>query len=188
MKMSAVPSIACLAVIGKDNNPLHVTIFPSTAQATPILTPLQTSFLLSSTLDVFHARSVANHTTGVGLSGDYGLLHAIDERLAAYGYETNTAVRFVAIVDFRGRLVSPDHQTGPGSDGAAGGMGMRDGELKAVFRSMQSAYIRLLQNPFYDPDEHVVREGRGGKRITSRRFIEDIRRIGEQWIPESMAV
>lgn len=44
---------------------------------------------------------------------------------------------------------------------------------------MQAAYVRLLQNPFYDPDEHSPPTGRGGKKITSRRFTEDMKRIGE---------
>lgn len=52
-----------------------------------------------------------------------------------------------------------------------------------VFRAMQAAYVRLLQNPFYDPDEHSPPTGRGGKRITSRRFAEDMRKTGESWVP-----
>lgn len=48
---------------------------------------------------------------------------------------------------------------------------------------MQAAYIRLLQNPFFDPDEYSPPTGRGGKKITGRNFIEDIRRIGETWRP-----
>ncbi len=48
---------------------------------------------------------------------------------------------------------------------------------------MQTAYIRLLQNPFFDPDEHSPPTGLGGKKIRSRRFSEDMRRIGEAWTP-----
>ncbi len=48
---------------------------------------------------------------------------------------------------------------------------------------MQTAYVRLLQNPFFNPDEHSPPSGFGGKRITSRRFAEDMRRIGEAWTP-----
>lgn len=140
---------------------------------------MQFSLLLSSTLDIFEARSKANLSTGGGLSGDFGLLHAIDERLAAYGFETNTGVKFVAVVDMRGRAVSEE---GIGSKGQVQ-VGLREGEMKLVFRAMQAAYIRLLQNPFYEPDEHSPPTGRGGKRITSRRFAEDMRRIGESWVP-----
>lgn len=48
---------------------------------------------------------------------------------------------------------------------------------------MQAAYVRLLQNPFFDPDEHSPPTGRGGKKITSKRFADDMKRIGEGWTP-----
>lgn len=129
----------------------------------------------------------------------------MDERLAAYGFETNTGVKFVAVVDMRGRFAagtSGGSGTGFGGGsagertmslgvgaGVRGGVGLREQELRVVFRAMQTAYVRLLQNPFYDPDEHaplVVAGGgggSGGKRITSRKFAEEMRRIGEGWAP-----
>ncbi|KAG6247851.1 hypothetical protein E4U23_003470 [Claviceps purpurea] len=61
--------------------------------------------------------------------------------------------------------------------------GLRDVELKPVFRAMQAAYVRLLQNPFYEPDEHAPLGGVGGKKIVSGRFEGDMRRIGEGWTP-----
>ncbi|KAI1745204.1 Sedlin [Xylaria scruposa] len=197
-----IPSIACLGVIGRNNNPLQITIFPSydttTQTYTPVRTPLQFSLLLSGTLDVFEARSrhhMANPAGGGGgtmlLSGDFGLLHAIDDRLAAYGFETNTGVKFVAVVDMRGRLLSRNTAaaTTAAAAGSRGGVGLRDNELKPVFRAMQTAYVRLLQNPFYDPDETTVIAGgkpgvgTGAKRITSRKFGDEMRRIGETWAP-----
>lgn len=218
------------------NNPLHISIFPSHDPATntlkPIRTPLQFSLLLSSTLDIFDLRAKHSAVGGGGggggnsgggggsLSGDYGLLHAVDERLAAYGYETNTGVKFVVVVDMRGRRIdsaalpssssaspaaagaggnnsntSSEDAKGPGGgDGGGGGgisaaarrgaaavVGLREGDMKPVFRAMQTAYVRLLQNPFYEPDEHAPLTGHGGKRIVSRRFGADMRRIGEGW-------
>ncbi|KAI1372893.1 snare-like protein [Hypoxylon crocopeplum] len=201
---TAIPSIACLGVIGRNNNPLHITVFPSYDAVTniraPLRTSLQFSLLLSSTLDVFEARarrSAAPQTASGGagtpiLSGDYGLLHAVDERLAAYGFETNTGVKFVAVVDMRGRLPPGGMVSGGGAPGVGaggrGGVGLREAELRVVFRAMQTAYVRLLQNPFYDPDEHAPLvpaggAGAGGKRITSRKFAEEMRRIGENWAP-----
>lgn len=53
---------------------------------------------------------------------------AVDERLAAYGFETNTGARFVVVVDVRGRGVG---DVGAGK-GGMGGMGLREGEMKAV--------------------------------------------------------
>ncbi|KLU92131.1 hypothetical protein MAPG_11078, partial [Magnaporthiopsis poae ATCC 64411] len=74
---TAIPSIACLGVIGRNNNPLHVSLFPSHDPATntlaPVRTPLQFSLLLSSTLDVFELRSRHHAAGGTGLSGDLGL-------------------------------------------------------------------------------------------------------------------
>ncbi|KAI1453687.1 snare-like protein [Annulohypoxylon moriforme] len=215
---AAIPSIACLGVIGRNNNPLHITIFPSydfaTNKRAPLRTPLQFSLLLSSTLDVFEARRRASSTSasqsgsGAGsagtaapiVTGDFGLLHAVDERLAAYGFETNTGVKFVAVVDMRGRFAAGSAAGfGAGAGGAGGertmsmgvgagvrgGVGLREQELRVVFRAMQTAYVRLLQNPFYDPDEHapLVPAAGGGKRITSRKFAEEMRRIGEGWAP-----
>jgi trafficking protein particle complex subunit 2 len=104
-----------------------VTLFPSAPLNAPLRTPLQFSLLLASTLDIFESRSKSNASSGGGLSGDFGLLHAIDERLAAYGFETNTGVKFVVVVDMRGRIVGE-------SGGAKGGpsVGLREGEMKLV--------------------------------------------------------
>ena len=54
---------------------------------------------------------------------------------------------------------------------------------RQVFKALQSAYVALLQNPFFNPDEHTPPEGRGGRKITSRRFGAEVRRIGEAWYP-----
>lgn len=208
----------------KQNNPLHTTLFPTSrdaasGQAIPLRTPLQFSLLLSSTLDIFASRARHATVSGTLLSGDFGLLHAVDDRLAAYGWETNTGVKFVAVVDMRGRsldsLVGKGLKTsslssqsgGGGGAGAAGGgagtgggagagagsaaygtaggagVGLREGELKVVFRAMQTAYVRLLQNPFYDPDHATAV---GTKQITSRKFAEEMRRIGDVWVPGSV--
>ncbi|KOS20199.1 Trafficking protein particle complex subunit 2-like protein [Escovopsis weberi] len=185
-----IPSIVCLGVIGRNNNPLHMSTFashsPSTNAPALVRNHLQFSLLLSSTIDIFELRSRQNTA-----SGDFGLLHAIDDRLAAYGHETNTGVRLVAIVDMRGRV--PDGPPTPGSATATAGAatasagaggaaaaalaGLRDAEMRPVFRAMGSAYVRLLQNPFYDPDEHAPLGGRGGKRITNRSRYMDVKTI-----------
>ncbi|KEY65023.1 hypothetical protein S7711_07359 [Stachybotrys chartarum IBT 7711] len=165
------------------NNPLHISIFPSYDAATnsfaPIRTPLQFSLLLSSTIDVFELRAKHN-----AVSGDFGLLHAVDDRLAAYGAQTNTGVRLVCVVDMRGRRIGSAAGSLPSSAAPPPAVsGLREAELKPAFRAMQNAYVRLLQNPFFEPDEHTPLGGRGGRKITSRRFAEDMKRIGEGWTP-----
>lgn len=202
---------SCLAI---QNNPLHTTILPTTTdpqtgRLAPLRTPLQFSLLLSSTLDIFESRARHAVASNTLLSGDFGLLHAVDDRLAAYGFETNTGIKFVAVVDMRGRILSGGGKSAAGAGGGVsspgggvgaagtggaaasgtgpssvvGAVGLRDGELKVVFRAMQTAYVRLLQNPFYDPEEGAKAGQLQQKRITSRRFAEEMRRIGDKWVP-----
>lgn len=46
----------------------------------------------------------------------------------------------------------------------------------------------LLRNPFYNPDEHSPitenpEQKVGSTQITSRKFIQEIKRIGDAWAP-----
>ncbi|KAI9755360.1 MAG: 40S ribosomal protein S23 [Lichina confinis] len=143
---------------------------------------LDFSLLLTSTLDIFEARLARK-----SVDQDLGLLQAVDERLACYGWLTNTGIKFVVVVDMAGRPAGAHGQ--PGVKGAAAAIiGLRDADLKPAFKALQSAYIRLLQNPFYDPDEHTPIAPNGefkgaGTQITSRKFIKEVRRIGDAWAP-----
>ncbi len=140
---------------------------------------------------------------------DLGLLQAVDERLACYGWLTNTGVKFVIVVDMAGRAAT--EEDGVGRDRGAGPtlMGLKDGDFRPVgmifrshgsllsfhrlmvvlqaFKALQTAYIKLLQNPFYEPDEHAPfgpnGEPRGNTQITSPRFIAEVNRIGRVWRP-----
>ncbi|KAH0609031.1 uncharacterized protein H6S33_001259 [Morchella sextelata] len=143
--------IACIAIIGKNNSPLHLSPFPATSNT------LKYHFLTHATLDVFQAR-LPLKSNG---DSDFGLLYSVDEGLAAYGWLTNTGVKIIVVVDVGG--------------GGAGTPAMKDGELKPVFRALQTAYIQLVCNPFYENDE--------AKPITSKRFTEEVKRIGENWTP-----
>ena len=89
-------------------------------------------------------------------------------------------MKFVLGVDIRGRL-DPSDKSGASRGSTNGGLGVRDQEVKVVFRAIQKAYVALLQNPFYDPDEHSPTTGRGGKSIESRKFTNEIKRIGDEW-------
>jgi hypothetical protein len=84
---------------------------------------MQFSLLLSSTLDIFEARS-----TNKSIDQDFGLLQAVDERLACYGWMTNTGVKFVIVIDMAGRRIPAE----AGSAAAAASMGLRDADLKPV--------------------------------------------------------
>lgn len=69
------------------------------------------------------------------------MLYAVDERLAAYGFETNTGVRFVVFVDGRGRAVrggaggnggAGNLGEGGGREGGVGNGGIREGDVRSV--------------------------------------------------------
>jgi len=64
--------------------------------------------MLSTCLDIFEAR-MPFKTVGQ----DFGLLQAIDERLAMYGWLTNTGIKIVIIVDMEGRISSLQDNKNP---------------------------------------------------------------------------
>lgn len=108
------------------------------------------------------------------------MITVVDERLQLYGFETNTGVKFIVIIDLRGKRV----ESIPEGNHPANGLGaVRDGDVRVVFKAIQTAYIRLLQNPFFEPDAHSPTCGKGGKKIQNRRFEGEIKRIGEAWKP-----
>jgi hypothetical protein len=46
----------------------------------------------------------------------------------------------------------------------------------------------LLRNPFYNPDEHSpvmanAEQRVGSTQITSRKFVQEVKRIGDAWAP-----
>ena len=66
-------------------------------------------------------------------------------------------------------------------------VGLRDSDLKPAFRALQTAYIQLLQNPFYQPENRSPMAlansvGRSAE-ITNARFIREVKRIGGVWAP-----
>jgi hypothetical protein len=121
---------------------------------------------------------------------DLGLLYAVDEELALYGYLTNTGVRIVVGVETASSspslyLASLSKDKKTVLSATAAGVGVRDSDLKPVFRALQDAYVRLLQNPFYDPDavnsKEAVLSGKGGVGIRNKAFIKEVERIGNTW-------
>jgi hypothetical protein len=130
---------------------------------------------------------------------DFGLLYAVDDELALYGWLTNTGIKIVVAIET------------PVGGEVEGGMALvREGDVKGVstiprgrgallraggdhwlrkwvycmedmangmqvFKALQTAYISLVCNPFYENDE--IRP------IESRRFLMDVKRIAEGWRP-----
>ncbi|KAL5050190.1 hypothetical protein BDW71DRAFT_121793 [Aspergillus fruticulosus] len=166
------PRIACIGVIGKADNPLHISLFP------PYLgSAIEFSFLLNSSLDIFEIRQKQT-----SIDQDLGLLQAIDERLATYGWLTTTGVKFFIIVDMIGDQASSGIDETQGSARS----GFREADLKPAFRALQTAYIQLLQDPFYSPNDYgsmtnSAVQGTKPSQITNHKFIAEVNRVGNSW-------
>lgn len=132
----AGPRIACIGIIGKavglpltsdskvlkmadcrlQDNPLHISLFPPYSDSM-----IEFSFLLNSCLDVFDIRQKQT-----SIDQDLGLLHAVDERLAAYGWLTTTGVKLLIIVDLYGT------ETGSNMSAGSAVSGLKEADLKPV--------------------------------------------------------
>ncbi|KAG2024457.1 hypothetical protein GB937_003648 [Aspergillus fischeri] len=166
------PRIACICVIGKADNPLHISMFPPYQDSI-----VNFSFSLNACLDIFEIRQ---KKTSVGQ--DLGLLHAIDERLAAYGWLTTTGVKFLIVVDTIGQPT----RVGAESLGIGAMATLRESDLKPA--PLQTAYVQLLQNPFYFPDDYTptaktTASSSNASQIVDRKFIAAVKRIGDTWAP-----
>ena len=75
--------------------------------------------MLNSCLDIFEARMPSK-----GATHDFGLLHALDERIAMYGWMTNTGVKFVIVVDMEGAPAEGGRVTA--------GLGLRNSDFTPV--------------------------------------------------------
>lgn len=75
--------------------------------------------MLNSCLDIFEAR-MPSKTVG----HDFGLLQAMDERIAMYGWLLNTGIKLVIVVDMEGRPAEPGRLTSA--------LGLRNSDLTPV--------------------------------------------------------
>lgn len=75
-------------------------------------------------------------------------------------------------------------------------VGLRESDLRPAFKALQRAYVALLRNPFYDPDEHdpvlAMQNaaaggggggGEGNLEIRNKRFVAEVERVGRMWYP-----
>lgn len=127
--MDRAPSIAAIAIMGRHNNPLHIALFPATgsteSQYAAERDQLEYHMMLNSCLDIFEARIP---TKAIG--HDFGLLHALDERIAMYGWLLNTGVKLVIVVDMEGR------QARNAEEAKLGMLGLRGSDLTPVHRTL----------------------------------------------------
>lgn len=97
---------------------MHTSLFPPFQGST-----IEFSFLLNSCLDIFEIRQKQT-----SVDQDLGLLHAVDERLAVYGWLTTTGVKILVVIDFLGHSVSANSEDSKSYTGA----NMKDSDLKPV--------------------------------------------------------
>lgn len=134
------PRIACIGVIGKavrmclhvqlllsnvdadtfKDNPLHISLFPPYGNHN-----IDFSFILNSCLDIFEIRQKQT-----SIDQDLGLLYAMDERLAAYGWLTTTGVKFLVIIDLLGQSRNSETEGHKGINGPT----VKESDLKPVGR------------------------------------------------------
>ena len=116
-------SIACIAIVGKQNNPLYPRNFTSNHP------DLKYHYIAHTACD-----SVDERANATQKSGDpyLGLLYTVED-LAIYGYMTNTRIKFIVVVSVAENIV-------------------KDTDMRSVFKKIHASYIALVSNPFYDAD------------------------------------
>lgn len=176
MALDSTPAIAAIGIIGQHDEPLHIALFPPHQDDL-----VNISYLINSSLDVFDIRLRQK-----SVEQDLGLLHAIDERMSTFGWLTNTGMKFVIAIDMMGRPFV-EHEAQSATKPLPHITGLRDADLKPAFRAIHAAYVELLMNPFYTPDDRtplqVMNQTGNGAEITSRRFKAEMQRIGKIWYP-----
>ncbi|KAL0095231.1 Sedlin [Phycomyces blakesleeanus] len=115
--------INCIALIGKQNNPLYIKNFSNTHP------DLKYHYIAHTSIDVIEER-VSNGPKNLDLY--IGLLYAMED-LAVYGYITNTRVKCVVVVSVTDCVI-------------------RDADMKLIFQKVHAAYVNQVCNPFYNLD------------------------------------
>ncbi|KAJ1961528.1 hypothetical protein IWQ62_003835 [Dispira parvispora] len=115
--------INCIAVIGKQNNPLYLRNFDGTPD------DLKYHYIAHTSCDVIEEKiSGGAKTPDMFL----GLLQTVGD-LAVYGYITNTHIKFIVVITIPEIIV-------------------KDIDMRNIFRDVHAAFIALASNPFYEID------------------------------------
>lgn len=115
--------IACIAIVGPQNNPLYLRIFsaPNTEQDQKL------NFIVHCSLDVVEEKVLLKRVPGELPDAYLGLLYPTEE-FRAYGYISNTNTKFIAVVD---------------------DASLRDEAISKALRALHSLYVDALSNPFF---------------------------------------
>jgi hypothetical protein len=148
------------------DNPLHIALFPPHKNKPNA--QLEFSFILNSSLDIFDLRARDKSR----VDQDLGLLHAIDERLSVWGWETGTGTKFAIVLDMWGQ---------EGVEGT--GLGIREAELKPV---TSSASLELVLVTNIEPNAGVPGSSTGLHQASSEPILQARRaraECGHPWCP-----
>ncbi|KAJ3410793.1 Trafficking protein particle complex subunit 2-like protein [Chytridiales sp. JEL 0842] len=125
-------NVQCVAVIGKQNNPLYLKTFSTLHK------DLKFHYCCHTACDIIEERvSAGSRHTDQYL----GLLYAMED-LAVFGFMTNTRVKFIVVIGVVDTAI-------------------KDLEMKNLFKRIHSAYVGLVSNPFWDPESNAKISSRG---------------------------
>ncbi|XP_074567555.1 uncharacterized protein LOC141824212 [Curcuma longa] len=121
--------IACVAVVGHQNNPLYLQSFTGADDA------LKLHHIVHCSLDVIDERVNNPKRSVITLNESYlGLLYPT-ESYKVYGYLSNTKVKFL--------VVTTD-------------LDVKDTDIRSFFRRFHAAYVDAVSNPFHVPGKKIV--------------------------------
>ncbi|CAO1373403.1 unnamed protein product [Diamesa serratosioi] len=133
-----------VAIISKENSPIYILTCNVDKE-------IELQYKIHSALDIidekFNISTNKNHDIRELY---FGLLYAT-ETFKIYGYQSNTKIKFIIVVD---------------SQNSA----LRENEIRTMFRAIHSAYVDCTSNPFLTPNEPILSKNfdRNIKSIVSR--------------------
>eukprot|EP01100_Stratorugosa_tubuloviscum_P008732 TRINITY_DN3631_c3_g1_i2.p1 TRINITY_DN3631_c3_g1~~TRINITY_DN3631_c3_g1_i2.p1 ORF type:complete len:139 (+),score=65.48 TRINITY_DN3631_c3_g1_i2:115-531(+) len=119
--------IACIAVIGRANNPIYIRSFQPQAEE------LSLHFTAFCALDTIEERLQIKPKEGI-FDPFLGFLFPLED-YKVYGYITNTNIKIIVILNEYTEI--------------------KEQELKTLFERLHTAYINAICNPFYNFDEPI---------------------------------
>ncbi|CAD5184766.1 uncharacterized protein LOC135624517 [Musa acuminata AAA Group] len=121
--------IACVAVVGHQNNPLYLQSFTEADDA------LKLHHIVHCSLDVIDERVNNPKRSVLTLNETFlGLLFPT-ESYKVFGYLTNTKVKFI--------MVTTD-------------LDVKDADVRSFFRRFHAAYVDAVSNPFHVPGKKIA--------------------------------
>ncbi|KAF2069131.1 hypothetical protein CYY_009547 [Polysphondylium violaceum] len=122
--------IVCVAIVGKNNNPLFIQDFSSGITEE---NKLKLHYIVHCSLDIIEDKP-GPVKKNVPSDMYLGLLYPTED-YKVYGYMTNTKIKFIIVV-----LDTSD---------------IKDSDIKIFFKRLQSLFINTTSNPFYKRNSKI---------------------------------